>query len=152
MKCPTCLSYYKLTAYQDRYTCNCQGLTTVLPEEFNAENDTTTETYYYDGTSQQPDQALKKDSGKLRMDLVIWEVVTEFAKCLTFGHVTKGYEKDGWKKVEDWRYDGAAIRHWIEYKNGVKKDSESGLHPLTHVLTNVAFLLWKELFDNNKSK
>lgn len=84
----------------------------------------------------------KYDNGKLRMDLIPPEAMEELAKVLTFGSLK--YEDNNWQKVDKKRYDAALMRHYIEYKKGNKVDEESGLDHLSHLLCNVAFLIWKE--------
>ena len=88
---------------------------------------------------------LKYDDGKLRYDLIPPEVIEELARVLTFG--ANKYADNSWQNLEDFkkRYYAAAMRHRIARQKGEIRDPESGLLHLSHELTNVAFLLWKEL-------
>lgn len=90
----------------------------------------------------------KYDKDKLRMDLIPGEVLEALAEVLTYG--AKKYEANNWQKVETWRYEAAALRHWAKYKKGEKCDSESGLPHLWHFLCNAAFLVWKEIHLDKK--
>lgn len=91
-----------------------------------------------------PNQELKKDAGKPRMDLIPSEVMIELAKVLTFG-LNKGYKEESWKDVESYRYIAALYRHMTAWRLGEQVDTESKIHHLSHALCNVAFLLWKDL-------
>lgn len=90
-------------------------------------------------------EGVKYDEGKLRFDLVPINAVTELAKVLSFGAAK--YAPNGWQKVEDPinRYYAALLRHLFAWRAGEKIDPESGLSHLSHVITNVVFLLEFEL-------
>jgi hypothetical protein len=94
-------------------------------------------------------QTLKKDNGKLRMDLVPIEVMEEMAKVLTFG-LEKGYGENSWKEVESKRYEAALLRHYLAHKKGEIVDPESNLLHLSHMLCNVAFLMYREINKERK--
>lgn len=86
---------------------------------------------------------LKFDNDKLRYELIPTEILAELAKVLTYG--AKKYKPNNWKLVDDnSRYIGAVFRHLEAWRGGEKLD-ESGLHHLSHVLTNVAFLLYLDM-------
>ena len=89
----------------------------------------------------------KYDQDKLRWDLIPLEAVEECVKILTFG--AQKYGENKWQHLEDFenRYFAAAMRHLVAYKKGEKVDSESGNLHLSHALTNLVFLIWKELQD-----
>ena len=89
------------------------------------------------------DQKLKKDAGKNRLDLVPISAILGMGEVLTFG-LSKGYEEESWRKVEAKRYRASTLRHLYAYLSGEKKDKESGLHHLKHLLCNIAFLLEAE--------
>lgn len=91
------------------------------------------------------EKGLKFDNDKLRYDLIPPEVIEELAKVLTHGAAK--YAPNNWKKVEPFndRYYAALMRHLEAWRQGEQLDKDSGLHHLSHVITNVAFLLWKDL-------
>lgn len=82
----------------------------------------------------------KNDSSKLRYDLVPPEALRELAKVLTYG--ANKYGADNWRLCDDSsRYLAAAYRHIEAYRMGEMCDPESGLHHLSHALTNLAFMV-----------
>ncbi len=87
----------------------------------------------------------KDDEGKLRYDLVPAIALEEIAKVLTFG--AKKYAPNSWQEIEDLedRYTAAAFRHLQAWRMGEKVDSESGVHPLSHAITDLIFLLCNDL-------
>jgi hypothetical protein len=86
--------------------------------------------------------AKKFDGDKLRMDLIPPEAIEELAKVLTMG--ASKYDDNNWQGVESHRYDAALMRHYVAWKKGEEVDPESGFSHLSHMLCNVAFLIWKE--------
>jgi len=97
------------------------------------------------------DGARKDDQGKLRYDLIPTSAMTGLAEVLTFG--ANKYAPNGWKAVPDAieRYYAALHRHLIAWREGEEVDKESGLPHLSHVLTNVAFLLELNNMKNGES-
>jgi len=98
-------------------------------------------------------QALKRDIGKLRYDLIPRGAERALAKAVTFG-MSKGYDEDSWKSVERKRYVAALKRHMEEYLDGSSFDKEAkdygfDVHPLELVMINAAFLLWIEQNGSN---
>ena len=87
-----------------------------------------------------PSIGMKFDTGKLQYSLIPPETLSALAEVLTFG--ARKYTIDGWKYVPDAkrRYMNALFRHLEAFRAGETHDPESGLHHLSHVLTNVAFL------------
>lgn len=83
----------------------------------------------------------KDDTGKMRFDLIPTSATKGIAEVLTFG--ASKYAPNGWKQVDNAteRYYAALHRHLIAWRDGEWLDPESGLPHLSHVLTNVAFLL-----------
>lgn len=83
---------------------------------------------------------LKYDTGKLQYSLIPAETLQALAEVLSFG-ATK-YAPNNWQLVQDGerRYLDALYRHLQAYRLGEDVDPESGLHHLSHALTNVAFL------------
>jgi len=96
-------------------------------------------------------QKLKKDSGKNRLDLVPPEWILEIGKVLSFG-IQKGYEEDSWMQVEAKRYKASTLRHLLAHLDGELLDPESGLMHLSHVLTNVGFLLTLKKLEMDKAR
>lgn len=97
------------------------------------------------------EKGLKYDGDKLRYDLIPPEIPEELAKILTFG--ANKYAENNWQRVEPFneRYYSALIRHLEAWRKGERTDKESGFHHLSHALTNISFLLWKDL-QNDSSK
>lgn len=92
----------------------------------------------------------KFDGGKLRMDLLPPEAIEGMAEVLTFG--AKKYAPNNWKTLPDFdeRYTAALLRHMFARMRGERDDPESGLSHLKHIITNAAFLIWKEEMDRAK--
>jgi hypothetical protein len=92
---------------------------------------------------------LKFDTGKLRYDLIPWDVMDEVAYILTFG--AKKYEPRNWEKGMDWgRLSGAVHRHmalWEMAKiHGTDgKDPETGRSHLAGAHCSLMFLHAYEL-------
>lgn len=98
-------------------------------------------------------QAIKKDNGKPRLDLVPLEILEPLARVREFA--VKKYGQDGieaWREIADDRLLAALLRHLVTYqKNHNALDEESGLPAIYHVAINAAFLAIKtaekELMD-----
>jgi hypothetical protein len=95
----------------------------------------------------------KFDTGKPQHSLVPSSELTDVVKVFTMG--ADKYGRENWKRVEDgmFRYFDAMQRHIASYKvymeTGDERhlyDEESGLHHLSHAMTNALFLMW---LDNN---
>jgi hypothetical protein len=86
-------------------------------------------------------QQAKADSGKPNLSLVPKEIIYEIEKVRSFG--TKKYkDPDNWKNVEIERYHQALLRHTLAVWNDITaRDKESGLLHLSHMATNIAFIL-----------
>jgi hypothetical protein len=97
---------------------------------------------------------MKDINGKLRYDLVPHGAARAIAEVFTWIAGVGKYKDNDWQ--EPWdddpdkvkqkaHYYGAVQRHldswWMRLED---EDAESRLHPLKHVLTNVAILLWLE--------
>jgi hypothetical protein len=89
------------------------------------------------------DPGLKYDDDKLRMDLLPPKSIEELAKVLTYG--AEKYGDNNWQNVESHRYNAALLRHLFAWMGGEERDGESGIHHLSHVLCNAAFLTYKEV-------
>lgn len=83
----------------------------------------------------------KDDAGKLRYDLIPVAAIEGLAQVLTFG--AEKYAPNGWRGVPNAgeRYYSALFRHLFAWRNGEELDPESGLPHLSHVLTNIVFLM-----------
>jgi hypothetical protein len=94
----------------------------------------------HDGWKKQFETA-KYDAGKPTLSLVPKEIIYEIEKVRSFG-VKKYKDPDNWKKVEVERYHQALLRHTLAVWNDIKaRDKESGLLHLSHIATNIAFIL-----------
>ena len=86
-------------------------------------------------------QSAKADSGKPILSYVPKEIIYEIEKVRKFG-VDKYKDPDNWKKVEIERYHQALLRHTLAVWDDIAaRDKESGLLHLSHIATNVAFML-----------
>ncbi len=94
----------------------------------------------------------KYDQEKSRYDLIPPEALEEFVKVLTFG--AKKYSPDNWRLVPEGRrrYFAAAQRHIWAYKRGEQIDQESGTHHLACAITDLMFILEKELLNEQDLK
>lgn len=95
-------------------------------------------------------ESMKFDDNKIKLELIPLETINEIGKVLTFG--AKKYKENSWQnldKFED-RYFGACLRHLIAHRTGEKIDNESNLPHLSHTITNLIFLLWKELQNDTE--
>ncbi len=87
------------------------------------------------------DQQAKADLGKPNLSLVPKEIIYEIEKVRSFG-VKKYKDPDNWKKVSAERYHQALLRHCLAiWDDMYATDKESGLLHLSHIATNVSFLL-----------
>lgn len=86
-------------------------------------------------------QSAKADAGKPNLSLVPKQIIYEIEKVRAFG--SKKYKDPGnWKKVEIERYHQALLRHALAVWDNINaKDKESGLLHLSHMATNIAFIL-----------
>lgn len=83
---------------------------------------------------------MKHDDGKVRLDLLPVEALTEIAKVLTFG--ANKYAAHNWRKGFVWsRTVAALLRHFYAWLRGEDNDPETGLSHMAHVGCNVLFLL-----------
>lgn len=92
-------------------------------------------------------KSIKHDDGKLEYHLVKPEMIEEIAKVLTFGK--KKYSEDNWLELPDAekRYYSAAMRHIEARRKGEVFDKESGLRHISHAITCLEFMLYKEIKD-----
>ena len=86
-------------------------------------------------------QQAKADDGKPILSLVPKEIIYEIEKTRRYG-VKKYKDPDNWKRVELERYHQALLRHTLAVWDDIQaRDKESGLLHLSHIATNVAFIL-----------
>lgn len=86
----------------------------------------------------------KHDDGKVRVELLPFESLSEIAKVLAFG--AKKYADHNWRKGFAWsRLLGATLRHLFAWALGEDKDAETGLSHLAHAGCELMFLLAHEL-------
>ena len=105
-----------------------------------------------DGTPDQtikatPYQTAKADAGKLELTLVPRQIIREIARVRMYGK-QKYKDPDIWKTLSPERLRNAAYRHFLSYlddPSGV--DEESGISHLSHLATNIAFLIELESKD-----
>jgi len=91
------------------------------------------------------DQILKQDAGKLRYDLVPFEVIDEYARVFTEG--LKTHPENSWKKLvaeDPGRIEAALCRHVSKHRQG-EVISEDNLYHLAQIIWNAGALLWRKL-------
>jgi hypothetical protein len=92
----------------------------------------------------------KYDIGKPRWHLMLWGELEEVVKVLTLG--AEKYDDHNWKKIEPERYQSALMRHFKSYMLKEKKDKESGLSHLAHLICCALFLMWFEKKERRKNE
>lgn len=92
----------------------------------------------------------KFDEGKRDYTLLPINELEQVLDVLEFG--AKKYKPNAWKDVPNGleRYKKAMLRHLMEYLKGNELDSESGLEHLSHLATNVLFVMYFEKELKNK--
>jgi hypothetical protein len=89
-------------------------------------------------------EGLKYDTGKIPLELLPPEALTEIAKVLAFG--AQKYGRHNWRKGMAWfRLIGAILRHLFAWMRGEDKDPESGLSHLAHAGCDILFLMAYEI-------
>jgi hypothetical protein len=83
----------------------------------------------------------KDDAGKPRFDLMPPVAELKIAEVLEYG--ARKYAPDNWRKVDnpEARYLAAALRHINAWRNGERRDPESGLSHLAHAATSLMFVV-----------
>ena len=91
------------------------------------------------------EQGRKYDDGKLRYDLIPVLALEETAKVVTKG--AEKYDDENWKLVPEGRrrYLAAAMRHIQQWRKGEIYDEEMGTHHIANAISNLMFILEKEL-------
>lgn len=90
---------------------------------------------------------MKFDKDKPDYSLMPFGALDEVVKVLTHG--ANKYDRFNWEKVEDIRYQAAALRHISAYMQGEKYDPETGINHLAHAVCSLLFLTQ---FDLNAQK
>jgi hypothetical protein len=87
-----------------------------------------------------PEQGLRFDQGKLRLDLIPPEVMLYLGRVFTHG--AGKYGDNNWLKGMDWhRMIGAAKRHFLKWELGQMYDTDSGEPNLALAAWNILGLL-----------
>jgi hypothetical protein len=96
-----------------------------------------------------PEQGRKFDDNKVDWDLLPIPAVKDVIGVLMFG--AKKYARGNWEHVPDAkrRYYSAALRHLTSWREGERRDEESGLRHLAHAGCCVLFILALEIKDGN---
>lgn len=91
------------------------------------------------------EQGRKYDGGKLRYDLIPVLALEEVARVVTKG--AEKYDDENWKLVPEGRrrYLAAAMRHIQQWRKGEIYDEEMGTHHIANAISNLMFILEKEL-------
>jgi len=85
-------------------------------------------------------QDVKKDNGKLRLDLLPFRALDEVAKVSYFG--ASKYGAYSYRKGMQWsRIIAAILRHIFAFIRGEDYDDESGCLHLAHAACNLLFLI-----------
>jgi hypothetical protein len=92
-------------------------------------------------------KGVKYDGDKPDYSLVPFGALDEVVKVLTYG--AKKYDRFNWEKVEDIRYQAAALRHISAYMQGETYDPETGINHMAHAACSLLFLTQ---FDLNASE
>ena len=81
----------------------------------------------------------KSDEGKIDFNLITPDFLKEVAEILTKG--ASEYGKNNWRRCkEPDRFNSAVMRHWNEYRRGVKVDKDSKKSHLAHIVCSLMFL------------
>jgi len=149
-----------ITYEQSKSTMNCQGCVFLVSDtmvckgsntssDICSHNDTIwikkAEQVSTPFSTEAQKAGVKYDQEKERYDLVPVLALEEVAKVLTVGAAK--YDDENWRKVPNAtrRYFSATQRHLAWVRKGQTHDSETGLHHYAHAITNLMFLLEKEL-------
>ena len=97
-----------------------------------------------------PEQGMKFDSDKIRMDLLDPYAIEQLSAVLTFG--AKKYAAHNWRKgIPKSRLIAALLRHTFAYLRGEDIDEESGLSHIAHAMCCCMFILgleWRADLDD----
>lgn len=91
-------------------------------------------------TGERQDLWNKKDSGKVRVELVPVRAILWAAKVFAYGASSK-YKAWSWVSLPQHRTYASALRHLYAWRDGERLDPESGMPHLAHALTNVMMML-----------
>ena len=98
------------------------------------------EFFAYKDREHKPEPGKKWDKGKLRYDLLPYDVLEQIVGVLTDGSVN--YGDRNWERGMSWgRVFAAAQRHQSQFWQGLEFDDDSGRNHLAHAIVNLMFLL-----------
>lgn len=87
---------------------------------------------------------LRLDQGKRRLDLLPIDALEAVADVMTFG--ARKYQERNWERGMNFsKAYGPLWRHLADFASGRRRDKESGLPVMAHVVCNAIFLLAWEL-------
>lgn len=88
----------------------------------------------------QPNDAIRYDQGKLRLELLPLSALEDIA--LVLQTATKKYPENNWQKGMLWsRCIGSTMRHLFSWIRGIDTDPETGISHLAHAACNILFLI-----------
>ena len=117
--------------YQGTVTCQCC-------REYNELG--MPELFAYKNLEHKPEPGKKWDRGKLRYDLLPYDVLEQVVQVLTDG--AGDYGDRNWERGMSWgRVFAAAQRHQAKFWQGQEIDPDSGHNHLAHAIVNLMFLL-----------
>ncbi len=95
---------------------------------------------------------IKFDKWKSNVELIPWEVLLKVWIILWFWK--EKYWKNSWQNLDNFedRYLWAALRHIYQHQSWEIFDSESWQTHLWHALTNLIFLVYKQIQDEKDWK
>jgi len=97
---------------------------------------------------------LKNPKGKLRWHLV-FPFIPDFIDIVkVMEHGADKYAEDNWMENVTERpmyYRDATLRHLTSYIIGEKKDNDSGLPTLAHVICSLLIMMWRDRSKNEKT-
>lgn len=121
---------------------NIQEDWTTVPEKVtcsNCQQHMTDESILLDSSFSS--QEFKKfDSDKVDLSLLPYTPLERIARILMFGE--QKYGRDNWRECKEIRrYYNAAMRHLMDWNNGVRVDPETGKSPLHHAGCCILFMI-----------
>ena len=121
------------------HKCEYQGKLCDHCQIWNSESDMP-ELFAHKDREHKPEPGKKWDRGKLRYDLLPYDVLEQIVGVLTDGSVN--YGDRNWERGMSWgRVFAAAQRHQSQFWQGHEFDDESGRNHLAHAIVNLMFLL-----------
>jgi hypothetical protein len=87
------------------------------------------------------EKAKTYDEGKAPLAYLPWAAIDAVALVQSYGHKKYGDFYNYRKGMEVGRNLSCALRHIRDYMNGADVDHESGINPLAHAITRLAFVI-----------